>query len=349
MTPTTEQIQKAAESLAKLPSANTLAKRYLSSDDYKYAMYCYQGTNAWRFKSGVEEMVTAIIGKDDWDTLYNSYWSSRDEAGKPLRNYIMDVRSIIQEAFDKTLTDYRLADHFGKKFDVIGTQGARRVLNCEVEGAYALKFDGYFQLSVLNGSGDGTKAGHYDYVSCMDTLKEIAMGLDYLINLNEERCRRELIEMKQRGQLPEGKAIYNKWFINDEAFQAVLNEVADTPEQTFSLLRRGFSDWDSFQVVADEDVDNTSNIWVAVASGMKFTLAHAMQGRVTRLLNTRRLHAASVTNLERQKAKLQAAEDDVDERLDETMKEFRQFDKFLSMASVDESVIKELNKSIKPL
>ncbi len=350
---TTEQIKQVEIAVDKLPSTITLANKYIKSDDYKYDMYCYKEHNGWRFRSKAEDMVREIVGKS-YAIADEIYWREREmntNVGSRVRNITHEIARLIQDSVDRESRDYRLADNFGKKFDVKGTGGARRVLNCDVRNAYVLKFDGYFQLSVLKGElGDnfGMKAGDYEYVTSADSLKEIALGIPYLTNLEEERCRRELTEMRERGQLPSNKVVYNKWFITDELFKDILSEAMQVQEQTYSVVRRTRPDWISFQVAADgEPLEKMiGGQWEVVGSGMSYAVANEMQRRVTNVVYARQQIDRSADELELAQKRLRKAKEACESCSSDFVKECRNLDSFLSNKGIEENVIVELNKSL---
>lgn len=344
---TKEQIKRAEVAVDKLPPVNTLAQKYLKSDEYKYDLYCYKEHNAWRFRSQAENMVREILGDELDELAKTAYWQSRHmetEVGHKYRRYIAEVSDAIDQVFLKECDDYRLADYFGKKIDVIGTGGARRLLNCPIKNAYVIKFDGYYQLSILEGAGE--KAGDYKYVSTADSYKEIALGLPYLMNLNVERCERELTEMKERGQLPDNKAVYNKWFLTDEVFNSILDKIKDVEVQTYALIKRGYSSWNCFQVKSDRELDGLSDVWKVIGRGMTYAVANEMQKRVDRVSNTRSAIDTSADQLERAQARLERAQQDVEDNTLEYVKQCRNLDNFLHNNSIPDDVIVELNKSL---
>lgn len=352
---TTEQIKQAEIAVDKLPSAVRMANKYIASDDYKYDLHVYKEHNGWRFRSKAETMVKEVIGEELNAVASEAYWTGRQmntDVGLRVRNYVHEVAKLIQQSIDKASNDYRLSENFDKKFDVTGTKGARRVLNCEIRNAYVLKYDGYFQLSVLKGEVSynfGQKAGDYEYVTTADSLKEIALGLPYLINLDEERCKRELTQLRERGQLPDNKVVFNRWFITDEMFKDILDEVMQVQEQTYSVVRRTRPDWVSFQVTPDNGEPLEEKVgggWEVVGSGMTYEIANEMQRRVSSVITARSMVDRSADDLERAQAKLQRAKEACESRSTNFVKECRNFDTFLHNKNISEDVIVELNKSL---
>lgn len=352
---TTEQIKQAEVAVDKLPSATSLANKYIASDDYKYDLYIYKEHNGWRFRSKAEDMVEEIIGEEVNTLVRDAYWRERQmntDVGVRVRNHVHEVANLIQKSIDKQSNDYRLSENFGKKFDVTGTAGARRVLNCEVRNAYVLKFDGYFMLTVLKGElsdNFGQKNGDYEHVTTADSLKEIALGLPYLINLNEERCKRELTQLRERGQLPNNKVVFNRWFITDELFKDILDEVMQVQEQTYSVVRRTRPDWVSFQVTPDNGEaleEKVGRGWEVVGSGMTYDIANEMQRRVSNVVTARNMVDHSATTLENAQKKLRYAKEACESRASDFVKECRNLDTFLHNKNISEDVIVELNKSL---
>jgi hypothetical protein len=349
---TKEQIKQAEVAFDKLPPANRLATKYIQSDDYKYVLYCYKEQNGWRFRSKAYDMVRDIVGDEAYGVARDAEWQEKlmnTDVGLRFRRYTQDVADIIQDSLDKALADYRLADSFGKKFDVVGTQGVRRVLNCPVRNAYVLRFDGYFQLSVLKGElGDnfGLKAGDYEYVTSADSLKEIALGLPYLINLNVERCERELTLLRERGQLPSNKVVYNKWFLTDETFKEILDKTMSVEERKFSVVYRGYSEFQSLQVVPDKEVSELGSLWKVVGSGMTFVLAKEMYNRIERLIFSRKCAESSRESVKALRDKLAEAEDSVEKYDLEYHSQARNLDKFLSNNSIPDDVVIKINKCL---
>lgn len=351
---TTEQIKQAEVAVDKLPSAMRLANKYIASDDYKYDLYNYKEYCSWRSRSKAEDMVEEIIGEEVNTLVRDAYWRERQmktDVGVRVRNYVNEVSNLIQQSIEKAGNDYRLTENFDKKFDVTGTGGARRVLNCEVRNAYVLKYDGYFMLAVLKGEVSdnfGQKAGDYEHVTTADSLKEIALGLPYLINLNEERCRRELTQLRERGQLPENKVVFNRWFITDELFKGILDEVMQVQEQTYSVVRRTRPDWVSFQVTPDgtDMADTIGGGWEVVGSGMTYDIANEMQRRVSSVITARSMVDHSATTLENAQKKLRYAQKACEERASDFVKECRNLDTFLNNKNISDDVIVELNKSL---
>lgn len=351
---TTEQIKQAEVAVDKLPSATSLANKYIASDDYKYDLYIYKEHNGWRFRSRAEEMVQEIIGEEANDLVRDAYWRERQmntDVGVRVRNYVHEVANLIQQSIGKQSNDYRLSENFDKKFDVTGTAGARRVLNCEVRNAYVLKYDGYFMLTVLKGEVSdnfGQKSGDYEHVTTADSLKEIALGLPYLINLNEERCKRELTQLRERGQLPNNKVVFNRWFITDELFKGILDEVMQVKEQTYSVVRRTRPDWISFQVTPDgtDMADTIGGGWEVVGIGMAYDIANEMQRRVSSVITARNMVDSSATTLENAQKKLRYAQEACESRASDFVKECRNLDTFLHNKNISEGVIVELNKSL---
>ncbi len=352
---TTEQIKQAEVAVDKLPSATRLANKYIASDDYKYNLYTYKEHNYWRFRSKAEDMVEEIIGEEANDLVRDAYWRERQmntDVGVRVRKYVNEVANLVQQSVDKACNDYRLAENFDKKFDVTGTGGARRVLNCEVRNAYVLKYDGYFMLTVLKGEVSdnfGQKAGDYEHVTTADSLKEIALGLPYLINLNEERCKRELTELRERGQLPNNKIVFNRWFITDELFKSILDEVMQVQEQTYSVIRHTRPDWVSFQVTPDNGEaleEKVGRGWEVVGSDMTYDIANEMQRRVSSVITARNMVDSSATTLENSQKRLRYAQEACEERASDFVKECRNLDTFLHNKNISEDVIVELNKSL---
>ena len=351
---TTEEIKKAEVAVDKLPSATRLANKYIASDNYKYDLYNYKEYCSWRSRSHAEDMVQDIIGEEANILVRDAYWRERQmntDVGVRVRNYTHEVANLIQQSIDKQSNDYRLSENFGKKFDVTGTAGARRVLNCEVRNAYVLKFDGYFMLTVLKGElsdNFGQKNGDYEHVTTADSLKEIALGLPYLINLNEERCKRELTQLRERGQLPDNKVVFNRWFITDELFKNILDEVMQVQEQTYSVIRRTRPDWISFQVTSDgtDIADTIGGGWEVVGSGMTYDIANEMQRRVSSVITARSMVDNSATTLENAQRKLRYAKENCESRASDFVKECRNLDTFLNNKNISEDVIVELNKSL---
>lgn len=352
---TTEQIKQAEVAVDKLPSAVRMANKYIASDDYKYDLYVYKEHNGWRFRSKAEAVVEAVIGEEANALARDAYWREQQmntDVGLRVRNYVNEVANLIEQSIDKASTDYRLSENFDKKFDVTGTGGARRVLNCEVRNAYVLKYDGYFQLSVLKGEVSdnfGQKAGDYEYVTQADSLKEIAIGLPYLINLDEERCKRELTQLRERGQLPDNKVVFKRWFITDDMFKDILDEVMQVQEQTYSVVRRTRPDWVSFQVTPDNGEpleEKMGKQWEVVGSGMTYTIANEMQRRVSSVITARSMVDRSADDLERAQAKLQREKEACESRASDFVKECRNLDTFLHNKNISEDVIVELNKSL---
>jgi|11BtaG_2_1085332.scaffolds.fasta_scaffold01624_12 hypothetical protein len=351
---TTERIKQAEVAVDKLPSATRLANKYIASDDYKYDVYIYKEHNGWRFRSKAESMVEEIIGEEANNVARDAYWRERQmntDVGVRVRKYVHDVANLIQQSIDKQSIDYRLSENFDKKFDVTGTGGARRVLNCEVRNAYALKYDGYFMLAVLKGEVSdnfGMKAGDYEHVTTADSLKEIALGLPYLINLNEERCKRELTELRERGQLSDNKVVFNRWFITDEMFKDILDEVMQVQERTYSVVRRTRPDWISFQVTPEgtDLADTIGGGWEVVGSGMTYDIANEMQRRVSSVITARNMVDNSATTLENAQKKLRYAKEACESRASDFVKECRNLDTFLHNKNISEDVIIELNKSL---
>lgn len=352
---TTEQIKQAEVAVDKLPSAVRMANKYIASDDYKYDLHVYKEHNGWRFRSKAETMVEEVIGGEANDVAQAAYWRERQmntDVGVRVRKYTYEVADLIRQSIDKASKDYRLSENFDKKFDVTGTKGARRVLNCEIRNAYVLKYDGYFQLAVLKGGVSdnfGQKAGDYEYVTTADSLKEIALGLPYLINLDEERCKRELTQLRERGQLPNNKVVFNRWFITDELFKDILDEVMQVQEQTYSVVRRTRPDWISFQVTPDNGEpleDKMGKQWEVVGSDMTYDIANEMQRRVSNVINARSWVDRSADDLERAQAKLRYAKEACESRASEFVKDCRNLDTFLHNKNISEDVIVELNKSL---
>jgi len=349
---TKEQIKQAEVAVDKLPSANRLATKYIQSDDYKFYLYCYKEHNGWRFRSKADDMVRDIIGEEAYGIARDAQWQEKlmnTDVGLRFRRYIQEVADIIQDSLDKTLADYRLADSFGKKFDVVGTQGVRRVLNCPVRNAYVLKFDGYFQLAVLKGElGDnfGMKVDDYEYVTNADSLKEIALGFPYLINLNVERCERELTHLRERGQLSSNKVVYNKWFITDETFKEILDKTMSVEELKFSVVYRGYTEFQSLQVVPDKKASELGSLWKVVGSGMTFMLAKEMYNRIQRLIFSRASAESSRKSLKALRDKLAEAENSVEKSDLEYNSQARNLDHFLSNNSIPDDVVIEINKCL---
>lgn len=351
---TTEQIKQAEVAVAKLPSAVSMANEYIASDDYKYDLYVYKEHNGWRFRSKAEIMVAKIIGEEANAVAREAYWRERQmntDVGVRVRNYVQEVADLIQQSIDKASNDYRLSENFDKKFDVKGTGGARRVLNCEIRNAYVLKYDGYFMLTVLKGEASdnfGQKAGDYEHVTTADSLKELALGLPYLINLNEERCKRELKQLRERGQLPNNKVVFNRWFITDELFKDILDEVMEVQEQTYSVVRRTRPDWVAFQVTPDgtDLADTIGGGWEVVGSGMTYDIANEMQRRVSNVVTARHMVDRSADELDRAQRKLRHAKEACEERASDFVKECRNLDTFLHNKNISDDVIVELNKSL---
>lgn len=346
MSITQEQINQASESLKKLPPSSELAYKYIASDDFNHNLYSYKALAHYELRQGLENLSKEFIGEDMVDLCHQIYWKDTcsDTAGADYRSYILRATAKAQEHLDRIVDEYKLNDYFGKKFDVIGTQGARAVKNCDVDNAYVLKFEGYFQLSVLK--GDGEKAGDYEYVTTMDTLKEIALGLPYLMSLNEQRCRRELKEMRERGNLSNGKVAFNKWFITDELFESILSEAMNVQEQTYAVIRRSFGDYDSFQVKPDKELTGLLDVWKVVGKGMTFTIANEMYRRASRVVTIRHSIDRSASRIETLQTKLQKAQDEAEKLSLEFASQCRNLDSFVSNNSVDECVIVELNKGL---
>lgn len=344
---TSEQLKQAKLALDKLPNAMTLRQQFIESDDYKFLLYNYKDASYYSFKKSAQALIDKLIGFETAHLCESAYWNDYgfdDNVGVLYRDLSIALTKEIESAFNKDVAEYRLNDSFGKMFDVVGTQGARKVKNCEVKNAYVLKFDGYFMLTILKGGGD--KAGDYDYVTTADSLKELALGLPYLINLNEERCRRELKDMKERGQLSSGKVVYNKWFLTDEVYESIMNEMADVQEQTYAVVRRGYSDWDSYQVVPDHEVPGLSQVWKVISDGFSYDIAKEMQSRVSRVITTRRNIDSSATTLENAQRHVEAARIKVEENSSEFVRQCRNLDDFLHNNNIPEDVIVKLNESL---
>ena len=352
---TSEEIKQASEAIDKLPPVQSLVNKYIISDNFKHDLYRYKDIPHYVFRNGMEEMCTEIVGEDMQLMLNKMYWSpsSTGSLGSDFRNYLLKGANMIQDYLDKVVAEYRLNDHFGKMFEVIGTKGARKVKNTEVNNAYVLKFDGYFQLSILVPPTEkrDLKAGDFQYVSTFDSLKEVALGMDYLMNLSDERCRRELTEERERGRLLHTRVVPNKWFMNDESFKAILEEVMQNVKPLmFSVVKRGYTNgWDTFQVVSDEKTETMNEVWTVVTSGIPWDLAHEMQGRLTRVVNGRRTIDEWASKLERLQERLDTTRQQLQESITENTKQYKYLDEFLRNKNISEDVIIKLNESINPV
>lgn len=352
---TSEEIKQASEAIEKLPPVQSLVNKYIVSDKFKHNLYTYKDIPHYVFRNGMEELSTAIIGEDMQLLLNNMYWepSTTGKLGNEFRDYLLKGANMIHDYFDKVVAEYRLNDHFGKMFEVIGTKGARKVKNTEVNNAYVLKFDGYFQLSILIPPTENRdlKAGDFQYVSTFDSLKEVALGMDYLMNLADERCRRELTEERERGRLLHTRVVPNKWFMNDESFKAILEEVMQNVKpKLYSVVKRGYANgWDTFQVVSDDKTETMSEVWAVVTSGIPWDMAHEMQGRLIRVVNGRRTIDEYASKLERLQERIDTTRQKLQESITENTKQYKYLDEFLRNKNVSEDVIIKLNESINPV
>ena len=342
---TQKQIKQAEEAVNNLPSPESVVQDFVDNNTtFQYKLYCYNATDVWSFRAHANEMARELLGEHD-KVAENAYWKERREGmGTTRRKWINDVERGIYNAFLKVIEDYRLTNHFGKRFDVKGSKGARPLINCEVKNAYAIKQDGYYFLSIR--TGDGDKSEDYEYITTADSLKELALGLPYLINLHEERCRRELKQMKERGELTDPNAVPNKWFLTDEMFDSIMDEVNKVEVQTYALVRRGHSEYVSFQVTPDRDLRALSQVWKVVGKGMPFALANEMQGRMSRVVNCRQTIDRNANELKRTQERLKQVQENVEESASEFVSQCRNLDTFLNNNNIPEDVIVELNKSL---
>jgi hypothetical protein len=352
---TSEEIKQASEAIEKLPPVQSLVNKYIVSDNFKHDLYRYKDIPHYVFLNGMEELCTDIIGEDMQLLLNKMYWASdaAGTSGNAFRNYLLKGAGMINDHFDKVVADYRLNDHFGKMFEVIGAKGARKVKNTEVNNAYVLKYDGYFQLSILIPPTEkrDLKAGDFQYVSTFDSLKEVALGMDYLMNLADERCRRELTEERERGRLLHTRVVPNKWFMNDDSFKAILEDVMKNVKPVlYSVVKRGYTNgWDSFQVVSDEKTETMSDVWTVITSGIRWDMAHEMQGRLSRVVTSRKTIDEHASKLERLQERIDITRRQLQESITENTKQYRYLDEFLRNKNIPEDVIIKLNESINPV
>ena len=342
---TQKQIKQAEEAVKNLPSVESVVQDFVASDTFQYKLYCYNNTDEWTFRADSRDIAREHLGEHD-NVADDAYWKEGREGGMGTerRRWINEVERGIYNAFIKVIEDYRLTNHFGKRFDVTGSKGARPIINCKVKNAYAIKQDGYYFLSIR--TGDGDKAGDYEYITTADSLKEMALGLPYLINLHEERCRRELKQMKERGELTDPNAVPNKWFLTDEMFDTIMDEVNEVEVQTYALVRRGYSEYVSFQVIPDRDLLTMSDLWKVVGKGMTFALANEMQGRMSRVVICRQTIDSNADELKQAQEKLKQVQENVEESASEFVSQCRNLDTFLNNNNIPEDVIIELNKSL---
>lgn len=342
---TPKQIKQAEEAVKNLPSVESAVQNYVASWEFHYSLYCYNNTNSWDFRQPAKDIARRHLGESS-AVAENAYWEEGPEGGMGTqrRIWIDEVENGIYLAFLKVIQDYRLTNHFGKKFEVKGCCGARPLINCAVSNAYAIKQEGYYYIAIL--TGDGDKVEDYEYITTTDSLKEMALGIPYLINLHEERCRRELKQMKERGELTDPNAVPNKWFLTDEMFDSIMDEVNKIEVQTYALVRRGHTEYVSFQVTPDRDLPALSDVWKVVGKGMTFALANEMQGRMSRVVNCRQTIDLNASELERAQQKLKQVQENVEQSASEFVSQCRNLDTFLNNNNIPEDVIVELNKSL---
>ena len=204
-----------------------------------------------------------------------------------------EVANLIQ-SIDKQ-SNMRLSGH-QQKFDVT-KRGCASVHNCEFATHTSSSSTDTLCASAQRWVIDGTiRRMETTSTSSADSLEDCPW---LAIPHQPQRFAGELTQLRERGQLPDNKVVFNRWFITDELFKNILDEVMQVQEQTYSVIRRTRPDWISFQVTSDgtDIADTIGGGWEVVGSGMTYDIANEMQRRVSSVITARSMVDNSATTL----------------------------------------------------
>ena len=347
---TKEQVQKASQALAKLPSAQAMAVEIKKTRGYDNLRRSYKDMCPWTARNAVENFLQTRMDEEDFDVCDNARWI--DMADKLHTDYSMYTREISQalaEAIILESKNYRLTENFAVPFDVVGTQGVRRVFNSPVPRTFALKYDKYYALATLDKEVDGTiVAGDFTSYGFYDTLKELFFSLNHAHQQGRVLCKADLTQKAERGELSENLVIHRTWFVSqDEVVSTTLEVINEVKEATYSVVRRGYGDWVGISVMKDENVGDTK-VYDVIQSGLKFGVANAM----AKCIQNPAQDLVTIESYERKLEKLKARIEDETRRLEDLRLRYKdgiqKLDAFYSNNPVPSDVREQVTSIVQP-